>query len=151
VASLCFARRLVQRKVSGPVDELERGRCGEAMREVRLMDSYELWVAAELSEAVIAELWHVAPHGNRLRNYTPVGLLAAAPRPGGAEELPHWQADLYIRSDLSADLRDTRLPATVVDWLLAETGCTEPLLLNIHESDNTDFVLRGRILEDPQE
>lgn len=79
---------------------------------------------------------------------TPVGYLCAAPRPGGAEERAHWHADLFLRSDVPRAMRDEALPEQIADWLLADTDCMEPLIVSVHEGQNTDLVERGRILDD---
>jgi hypothetical protein len=118
------------------------------MRTAELLGSYAILLFAEGPDAVVAELRHVAPMGNGGRVETPVGHLAAARAPAEPEAAAHWRVDLNLRTDVAANLLNPRLAEAMADWLLAETACTKPLLLNVHMGRNTSFVQRGEIWDD---
>jgi len=115
------------------------------MRIIQLTLHHELRIAADAPAAVVAEIWHHVLHADGVRIYTPVGCLTATPRPGDDELVRHWQADLWLRGDIPADLVPPSLITITADWLLAATACTEPLLVNLHECRNTDYLERGQL------
>ena len=118
------------------------------MRTAELLDSYAILLYADGPDAVVAELRHVKRTDSGGRVETPVGHFAAARVPVEPEAAAHWRVDLNLRSDVARSLVDSRLPAAIADWLLIETACTKPLLLNVHEGRNTIFVKRGTIFDD---
>ena len=75
-------------------------------------------------------------------------MIAAAPAPPEAEAEPHWNATFVINTSVRQELRSSDLPEAVADWLLAETACEAPLLVNVYEGRNTTFVQRGEIWDD---
>jgi hypothetical protein len=75
-------------------------------------------------------------------------MIAAAPAPLEAEAHRHWNATLVLNTGVRSELRSAQLPDAVADWLLVETACEAPLLVNVYEGRNTTFVQRGQIWND---
>ena len=118
------------------------------MRVGELLGVYHLRLLADTPEAVVGELRHVARNRDGGSLETPVGHLSAAVEPVEPEAAAHWRVDLFLRTDAEPRLIDRRLPEALADWLLEETACSMPLLLNVHEGRNTAFVRRGEIWDD---
>ena len=118
------------------------------MRVGKLLDNYEVRVTGEGPTALVADLWHFVRNAAGGSDSRRVGHLALSPRPAQPESAAHWQADVSIDTAFAAELRARHLPEAVTDWLLRETPAREPLLVQIHEGTNTDFVLRGEIWDD---
>ena len=118
------------------------------MRVGRVLSCYEIVAHTDLPQAFIAELRHVVENrvGGSVR--TAVGWIAAAPIPPEPEASAYWRVTVTLRTDVAAELRDSRLPEALADWLLAETACEEPMVLSVYEGINSAFVQRGEIWDD---
>jgi hypothetical protein len=110
--------------------------------------TYLVYVHTDVTTAVVAELRHINRNAHGGSVETPIGMIAAAPAPPAAEAERHWNATLVINTGVRPELRSSDLPEAVADWLLAETACEAPLLVNVYEGRNTTFVQRGEIWDD---
>ena len=120
------------------------------MRVAELLGAYLVLLRGEGPSALAAEVRHIVrnEHGGSLQ--TPIGWLAAYAIAAEAETRDYWRAELLVRADVGRRLWDERLPDALAEWLLAETACAEPLVLEVHEGRSIGFVTRGELWPDEE-
>lgn len=52
-----------------------------------------------------------------------------------------WEVNLFLRNDV--DLDTGAVPRALGEWLLKHSACIEPMVFNIHQAKNTDFLSFG--------
>ena len=123
------------------------------MRVGKLLNGFEVRVAGEGPEAVVAELWHVAPVAPDAPSWAgerQLAHLAASPRPPEPTQPgtpAYWRADVFVHARAGTDIRDPVLIRALSDWFLRETAASKPLLVQFHEATGTHWDMRGGILD----
>jgi hypothetical protein len=121
------------------------------MRVGKLLDGFEVRVAGEGPEAVVAELWHVVPVAPDAPSWTgsrQLAHLAASPRPPEPTQPgtpAYWRADVFFHTRAATELRDPGLTRAITDWLLSDTPASKPLLVQFHEAAGTHWDMRGGV------
>jgi hypothetical protein len=145
------------------------------MRTHLILEQYKVYWMFESEQACVGHIHHVHfnEYGGSLE--VPVGFFCTYFRQGEDYRNAHWAVELFLSSDVRFDAEkrrtayvgrfasgdvqragkksklpyyDAGLPEELAKLILAETSCTEPLLMHVYEGVNTSFVEIGKTFID---